>query len=67
MKHATEDRMALIRATPGLASRIAAALGISKQAVSQWTRVPAERVRDVETVSGIPAHRLRPDLHKGEP
>lgn len=46
------------------ASGLARALGegISPQAISQWKRVPAERVVDVERVTGVPRHRLRPDI-----
>jgi DNA-binding transcriptional regulator YdaS (Cro superfamily) len=38
-------------------------LGISSQAVSQWKRVPAERVLDVERASGVSRQELRPDLY----
>lgn len=37
--------------------------GISSQAVNQWRRVPAERVLEVERVTGVPRHELRPDLY----
>jgi DNA-binding transcriptional regulator YdaS (Cro superfamily) len=37
--------------------------GLTRQAVSQWRRVPAERVLDVERASGVPRHELRPDLY----
>ena len=43
--------------------RIAAELGISQPAVSQWDVVPPGRVLDVERITGIPRHRLRPDLY----
>jgi DNA-binding transcriptional regulator YdaS (Cro superfamily) len=46
----------------GRAVRLAGALGISPGAVSQWDRVPAERVAEVEQVTGIPRRQLRPDL-----
>lgn len=36
---------------------------ISRQAISKWRRVPAERVRDVERATGVPRNRLRPDLY----
>lgn len=36
---------------------------ISLQAVSQWTRIPVDRVRDVEQITGIPRHELRPDIY----
>ena len=41
---------------------LADALGLSKQAVYQWDRVPATRVLDVERLTGISRHELRPDL-----
>ena len=39
------------------------ALGISPQAISQWGKVPAERVLDVERITGVSRHQLRPDLY----
>lgn len=43
-------------------SAIAAQLGLTPQAVSLWKRVPAERVLDVERITGISRHVLRPDV-----
>src|ERR1039458_1173599 len=43
---------------------LARALGkISAQAVSQWQTVPPRRVLEVERVTGVSRHRLRPDLY----
>jgi DNA-binding transcriptional regulator YdaS (Cro superfamily) len=42
---------------------LADALGISKQAVAQWDSVPPLRVLEVERVSGVSRHELRPDLY----
>ncbi len=42
---------------------LSAKLGLSRGAVSQWKRVPAERVLDVEKITGVPRHLLRPDLY----
>ena len=43
--------------------RLARALaGITPQAISQWRQVPAERVLEVERVTGIARESLRPDL-----
>jgi DNA-binding transcriptional regulator YdaS (Cro superfamily) len=35
---------------------------ITPQAISQWVIVPTERVVDVERVTGVSRHRLRPDI-----
>lgn len=37
-------------------------LGISSQAIAQWRRAPASRVLQIEEVSGISRHDLRPDV-----
>lgn len=55
--------MARIRAERGLIFRIARALGISRNAVGKWKRVPAERVLAIEAFTGISRHDLRPDLY----
>ena len=47
----------------GSTVKLAAALGIASQAISQWRRVPAGRVLDVERVTGVSRHDLRPDLY----
>lgn len=44
---------------------LANALNLDHSAVSKWkrrNRVPTERVPDIERVTGIPRHELRPDL-----
>lgn len=46
----------------GTAAKLARELGITKGAISQWGRVPAERVAAVSAVTGISAADLRPDL-----
>jgi len=43
-------------------SELADKLGISRQAISKWTRVPAERVLDVARFTGISPSVLRRDL-----
>jgi DNA-binding transcriptional regulator YdaS (Cro superfamily) len=45
---------------------VAAQLGITHGAISQWDKVPVERVLDVERVTGIPRHELRPDIYPPE-
>jgi DNA-binding transcriptional regulator YdaS (Cro superfamily) len=52
----------LIRLQRGAQARIARELGLSRSAVTQWRRVPADRLIDIERITGIPRRRLRPDL-----
>jgi DNA-binding transcriptional regulator YdaS (Cro superfamily) len=40
---------------------------ITSQAVSQWRRVPAERALEVEALTGISRHELRPDVYGPAP
>ena len=42
---------------------LARRLGISQPSVSNWQRVPAERVIAVEALTGVPRASLRPDLY----
>jgi DNA-binding transcriptional regulator YdaS (Cro superfamily) len=53
--------MDAIRAHMRLA-HLARELGVTKSAISQWKRVPAERLGDVSRITGIPMEILRPDL-----
>jgi YdaS antitoxin of YdaST toxin-antitoxin system len=36
---------------------------VTPQAISQWKQVPASRVLKVESATGVPRYRLRPDLY----
>jgi DNA-binding transcriptional regulator YdaS (Cro superfamily) len=46
---------------------LARQLGVTKGAVSQWERVPARHVLEVEQLSGVSRHQLRPDVFGPEP
>ena len=46
----------------GRVAIIAKAVGLSKQAVSAWERVPAERVPLVAAALGMEPWQIRPDL-----
>jgi len=46
---------------------LARSLGIKYRAVLDWRRVPAERLIQIERITGIPRERLRPDLFSEKP
>lgn len=54
-----------IRAVGGV-TELARRIGISQPSVSNWARVPAERVLEVENASRIPRSVLRPDLYNNQ-
>ena len=54
--------MDLVRSQRGLPLFLARSLGLAASTVSGWERVPAERVHEVERLSGVPRYWLRPDL-----
>lgn len=49
----------------GGVSELARQIGISQPSVSNWNRVPAERVLIVEAATGVDRKVLRPDLYSG--
>jgi TorA maturation chaperone TorD len=52
-----------IRAVGGV-SELARRIGVSQPSVSNWVRIPAERVIAVEAATGVPRTVLRPDLYQ---
>jgi len=52
-----------IRAAGGI-TELARRIGISQPSVSNWSRVPTERVLAVEAATGIERAVLRPDLYE---
>lgn len=55
-----------IRAAGGVGA-LARKIGISQPSVSNWSRVPAERVLSIEAETGVDRAVLRPDLYAGRP
>ena len=50
----------------GSVSELARQIGISQPSVSNWIRVPAERVVSIEAATGVDRAVLRPDLYNGQ-
>ena len=47
----------------GGVSALSRALGLSQPTVSNWRRIPSERVLAAEAATGVPRSELRPDLY----
>ncbi|GLR83639.1 molecular chaperone TorD family protein [Bradyrhizobium iriomotense] len=47
----------------GGVARLARKIGISQPSVSNWSKVPAQRVMAVEAATGVSRNELRPDLY----
>jgi DNA-binding transcriptional regulator YdaS (Cro superfamily) len=43
-------------------SWLARRIGVTRGAIAQWDKVPAERMKDVSIATGIPMEVLRPDI-----
>ena len=55
-----------LKAERGRLSRLAESMDITPGAISQWDKVPAERIGDVSRVTGIPVDVLRPDIFRAK-
>ncbi len=44
---------------------IAKELGISPGSMHQWKQIPEDRVLRISEITGVPPHKLRPDLYQG--
>lgn len=47
----------------GSVGKLAALIGVTSQAVSQWKKPPATRVLDIERETGVRRYDLRPDIY----
>ncbi|MCK1739586.1 molecular chaperone TorD family protein [Bradyrhizobium sp. 139] len=47
----------------GGAAQLARKIGISQPSISNWSKIPAQRVIAVEAATGVPRKELRPDLY----
>lgn len=62
-----KKRVREIASKAGGVVALSRALGLSRAAVSQWKRIPIERVIDVERLTGVPRADLRPDVFGDRP
>lgn len=56
---------ALLKAKGINLALLASLVGIDKATATRWAqrRIPAERVLEVERLTGVPRHELRPDIY----
>lgn len=63
--HRSMDIVAEVIKAAGGPSALAKSLGVKRQAIYQWGRIPADRVITIERLLGgrITRHQMRPDLY----
>jgi TorA maturation chaperone TorD len=54
-------------AAAGGVAELARKIGISQPSISNWSKVPAQRLMAVEAATGVPRKELRPDLYSEPP
>lgn len=59
-----ERGVALAVKAMGSRYALSKALGLTHAACQKWTHIPAERVLQVEEITGVDRTKLRPDLYK---
>jgi DNA-binding transcriptional regulator YdaS (Cro superfamily) len=62
-----QARAKALQSAGGPAALAARLDGITPQAISQWKVIPAGRVLEVERITGVSRHELRPDVFGNEP
>jgi hypothetical protein len=62
MKHRHPSLVDALVAAGGIAE-LARQLGVTRQAVSLWDKIPLKHLRAVSKMTGIPQQQLRPDLY----
>jgi DNA-binding transcriptional regulator YdaS (Cro superfamily) len=58
-----QSALALAIERAGSQRQLAEAIGVTREAVTQWRVVPVLRVLAVERATGVPRHVLRPDIY----
>lgn len=65
METAPETPLTTAAKAVGGVRNLAKRLGISAPAIYQWDKIPADRVVEIEGITGVPRQQLRPDLYDG--
>ena len=63
MAHERDPILLDVFAACGNASQLAKSLGVTRQAVFHWTKVPMRYLKLISEMTGIPRAKLRPDLY----
>lgn len=50
----------------GSQAKLGALFNLTQEAISQWSKIPAEKVLKVEEETNIPKETLRPDIYPRE-
>lgn len=58
-----DPTMRKIAASPDTVQKIADHFKVTYMAVRQWPKVPSGRVLGVSKLTGLPPHKIRPDLY----
>jgi DNA-binding transcriptional regulator YdaS (Cro superfamily) len=59
------DLKSILKSNGWSLARLGENLGLDKSTVSRWGTAPAERVVEIEHITGISRTELRPDLFEG--
>lgn len=43
---------------------LAAQLGLTRQAIYRWDKIPSDYLRTIQNITDIPGHKLDPELAK---
>ena len=57
-----ENKINIVIGKAGGVTALAKALGIQHQSIYSWRKIPIDRVADIERITGISRHELRPDI-----
>lgn len=63
----TQDVIQRVAQACGNMATLARELGITRAAVAQWDKIPAERCLTIERLTGISRYELRPDIYGEKP